>query len=72
MAYLVQENDILVAPLLSCVLTDYCKCMPSFCFLAVDIADSVQQELLTKRHQVDFLQIRMHGLEESLGAAIKV
>eukprot|EP00057_Strongylocentrotus_purpuratus_P024480 XP_011678954.1 PREDICTED: myosin heavy chain, striated muscle [Strongylocentrotus purpuratus] len=38
---------------------------------AVDIADSVQQELLTKRHQVDFLQIRIHGLEESLGAAIK-
>eukprot|EP00057_Strongylocentrotus_purpuratus_P013978 XP_011668452.1 PREDICTED: myosin heavy chain, striated muscle [Strongylocentrotus purpuratus] len=38
---------------------------------AVDIADSVQQELLTKRHQVDFLQIRIHGLEENLGAAIK-
>ncbi|XP_063955162.1 coiled-coil domain-containing protein 158-like [Lytechinus pictus] len=38
---------------------------------AVDIANSVQQDLLSKRNQVDSLQIRIHALEESLGTAIK-
>ncbi|XP_041462220.1 coiled-coil domain-containing protein 158-like isoform X2 [Lytechinus variegatus] len=38
---------------------------------AVDIANNVQQDLLSKRNQVDSLQIRIHALEESLGTAIK-
>ncbi|XP_072170965.1 uncharacterized protein [Diadema setosum] len=38
---------------------------------AVDVADNVQKELLSKRSEVDSLQNKSHWLEESLSAAKK-
>ncbi|XP_071502604.1 uncharacterized protein [Diadema antillarum] len=38
---------------------------------AVDVADNVQKELLSKRSEVDSLQNKTHWLEESLSAAKK-
>ena len=51
----------------------YCdRCFFNLTIVAVEVATKLQQEVTEKRNQIDSLASRIHWLEDSLNATLKV